>query len=153
MRTLAHTTLALAALWGASAAFAQSVRVEDAWARASVPGQQATGAFMKLTASDGATKLVGVRSPAAGVAEIHEMVMQGDVMKMRAIDALDMPAGKTVELKPGCHHVMLMNLKAPLAAGSTVPVTLVFKNAQGAETRTDVQVPVHAVAAPAAHKH
>ena len=76
--------------------------------------------------------------------EVHEMKMEGDVMKMRAITGLDLPAGQAVELKPGGYHVMLMDLKAPLAKGSTVPVTLTFKNAQGAESKLELQVPVQA---------
>ncbi|MBI3102627.1 MAG: copper chaperone PCu(A)C [Burkholderiales bacterium] len=125
----------------AQAQTAAPVAVDGAWARASVQGQKATGAFMRLTASE-ATRLVGVSTPAAGVAEVHEMKMEGDVMKMRAIAGLDLPAGQAVELKPGGYHVMLMDLKAPLAKGSTVPVTLLFKNAQGAESKLELQVPV-----------
>jgi copper(I)-binding protein len=153
MRTL-QTLLTVSALLFASAAVAQTVKVEDAWARASVPGQQATGAFMTLTAPAGA-RLLAASSPAAGVTEIHEMVMQGDVMKMRAIDGLDLPAGQPVPLKPGGYHVMLMELKAPLAEGATVPLTLVLRDAKGVEVKQEVQAPVRAAttAAPAAHAH
>jgi len=140
------------------ALLAQTVEVKDAWARATVPGQKATGAFMTLTAK-GASRLVGVTSPVAGVAEVHEMKMDGDVMQMRAVaGGLALPAGQAVELKPGGYHLMLMDLKAPLKKDSTIPVTLVFKDAKGVETRTDVTVPV-SMAAPAAamghgeHKH
>ena len=78
----------------AGAASAQSVEVKDAWARATVKGQMATGAFMTLTAKDGA-KLVSATSPVAGVVEVHEMKMDGNVMKMRAVQGgLDLPAGK-----------------------------------------------------------
>jgi copper(I)-binding protein len=139
------------ALLTATLAQAQ-IQVEGAWARASVQGQKATGAFMKLTAKDGA-KLVGASSPAAGVTEVHEMKMEGDVMKMRAIPALDLPAGKVVELKPGGYHVMLMDLKAPLMKDTVVPLTLVFKDAKGAESKVELKVPVSAVAPAAAHKH
>lgn len=121
--------------------YAQTVEVKDAWVRTSVQGQQATGAFMKITAKDGA-RLVAVSSPVAGVAEVHEMKMEGDVMKMRAVPALDLPAGKTVELKPGGYHVMLMDLKAPLPKDSTVPLTLVFKDAKGVENKVELKVPV-----------
>lgn len=110
-----HHPLLFAAALLAGAAHAQTaapVAAEGAWARASVPGQKATGAFMRLTASE-ATRLVRAESPAAGVTEVHEMKMEGDVMKMRAVPALDLPAGKAVELKPGGYHVMLMDLKAP----------------------------------------
>lgn len=121
----------------------QAPKVEGAWARSSVPGQQGTGAFMKLTARE-STQLVGVATPAAGIAEIHEMKMEGDVMRMRAVGKLDLPAGKVVELKPGGYHVMLMDLKAPLAAGTTVPLTLRFRNAKGVESKLEVKVPVAA---------
>jgi copper(I)-binding protein len=130
--------------------YAQSVEVKDAWVRTSVPGQKATGAFMKITAKDGA-KLVAVSSPAAGVAEVHEMKMEGDVMKMRAVQGgLDLPAGKTVELKPGGYHVMLMDLKAPLPKDSTLPLTLVFKDAKGVESKVELKVPVSTMAPGAA---
>lgn len=136
-----------------SALYAQTVDVKDAWARATVPGQKATGAFMKLTAKDGA-KLVAVSTPAAGVAEVHEMKMDGDVMKMRAVQGgLDLPAGKAVELKPGGYHIMLMDLKAPLPKDSTVPVTLVFKDAKGAESKQELNVPVTTAAPMGAMMH
>jgi len=133
------------------AAKAQSVDVKEAWARATVAGQKATGAFMKLTAKAD-TKLVAVSSPAAGVAEVHEMKMDGNVMKMRAVEGgLDLPAGKTVELKPGGYHVMLMDLKAPLAKDGTVAMTLVFKDAKGVESKMDVSLPVSTVAPAGGH--
>jgi len=142
-------TLAILLALSSGALYAQTVDVKDAWARATVPGQKATGAFMKITAKDGA-KLVSASSPVAGVSEVHEMKMDGDVMKMRAVaGGLDLPAGKAVELKPGGYHVMLMDLKAPLQKDTTIAVTLVFKDAKGVETRTELTVPV-AMAAPGA---
>lgn len=155
----AVTALLAAPVWAEQSAAA--VRVDGAWARASVPGQKATGAFMRLTAQDGA-RLVRAESPAAGVTEVHEMKMDGDVMKMRAVPSLELPAGKTVELKPGGYHVMLLDLKAPLEKGSTVPVTLVFQDAKGVESVLQLALPVATVApagaAPAGgmmhgHKH
>lgn len=156
------TTLTLSLVWATTAALAQTaaVKVDGAWARATVQGQMGTGAFMTLTAKNG-TRLVGVSSPAAGVAEVHEMKMEGDIMKMRAVPALDLPAGKKVELKPGGYHVMLMDLKTPLAKDSTLPVTLLFKDAKGVESRLELKLPV-ATSAPGArggaatsaeHKH
>jgi len=131
------------------ALFAQTVDVKDAWARATVPGQKATGAFMTLTAKDGA-KLVGASSPVAGVSDVHEMKMDGNVMKMRAVSGgLDLPAGKAVELKPGGYHVMLMDLKVALPKDTTIPLTLVFKDAKGVETKVELTLPV-AVTAPGA---
>ena len=121
------------ALWGmallSGAAFAQTV--SDAWVRPTVKGQMATGAFMNITAKEN-SKLLSVTSPIAGVVEIHEMKMDKDVMKMAALpNGLDLPAGKTVELKPGGYHIMLMDLKAALSADSTVPMTLTFVDAKG----------------------
>jgi copper(I)-binding protein len=143
-------TAALGAACAASA-FAQNVTITDAWARATVPGQKATGAFMKLTAKENA-KLVGVSSPVAGVAEIHEMKMDKDIMKMAALpNGLDLPAGKAVELKPGSYHVMLMDLKAPILKDSTVPVTLVFLDAKGVKTNIEVKLPVSAQMPAMAH--
>ena len=92
-------------------------------------------------------QLVGVSTPVAGTAEVHEMKMDGDVMRMRAISKLDLPAGQTVELKPGGYHVMLMDLKQPLAPGSTVPLTLALRDAKGVESKLELKVPV--AAAPA----
>jgi len=132
-----------------SALYAQTVEVKDAWVRSTVQGQKATGAFMKLSAKDGA-KLIGGASPVAGAVEVHEMKMEGDVMKMRAVPALDLPAGKTVELKSGGYHVMLLDLKTALKKDSTVPLTLLFKDGKGVESKVDLQVPVSTVAPGAA---
>lgn len=129
-----------------------AVMVRDAWVRPSVPGQSGTGAFMTLTAPAGA-RLVGVATPAAGVAEVHEMKMEGDTMRMRAIPALELPAGRTVELKPGGYHLMLMDLKQPLAGGTTVPITLQLEDAGGAPSTLELQVPVGVPAGAAAKPH
>lgn len=123
----------------------QLPRVDGAWVRSAVPGQHGTGAFMRITAPR-AMQLVGIATPVAGVAAVHEMKMEGDVMKMRAIPALDLPAGRTVELKPGGYHVMLMELKQSLKAGSTVPITLLLRDGAGAESRLELKVPVEAKA-------
>ncbi len=144
-------TLAALFVGLASAALAQEVEIRNPWVRISVQGQSATGAYMTLTARQD-SRLVGVSSPVAGVAEVHEMKMDGGVMKMRAIDGgLALPAGKPVELKPGGYHVMLMDLKAPLPKGGTVALTLVFRDAKGGERRIEVSAPV-AAGAPA-HGH
>ena len=127
-------------LLAAASAHAQ-VDVTDPWARATGKGQQATGVFMNLTAKK-ATRLVGVKSELTSVAQVHEMKMDKDVMKMQSIKALDLPAGQTVSLKPGSYHVMLMDLKAPVAEGSHVVVTLMFEDAAGVKTQQEV----HAVA-------
>ena len=139
MNTLLRSLLLVGAL-GSASAWAQ-VKVEQAWARATVQGQKATGAFMKITAPQ-ATQLVGVSTPVAGVAEIHEMKMDGGVMKMRAMPVLDLPANQAVELKPGGYHLMLMDLKAPLVKDGSLALTLTFKDAKGVESKQQVNVPV-----------
>jgi periplasmic copper chaperone A len=98
---------------------------------------------MKLTA-DQDMKLVGVATPVAGVGEVHEMRMDGGVMKMRALPSLDLPAGKTVELKSGGNHIMLMDLKQALAKDSNVPMTLLFKDKAGKDVKMEIKVPVSA---------
>jgi copper(I)-binding protein len=122
-----------------SLAYAQ-VAVGDPWVRATVPQQQASGAFMTLTAAQPA-RLVEARSPVAGVVEIHEMTMDGGVMRMRAIPGLDLPAGKPVAMRPGGYHVMLMSLNRTLVAGEVVPLTLVVESAGRRET-IEVKAPV-----------
>ena len=124
-----------------SVAAQAQVDVSDAWARATVKGQKATGVFMSLKAKK-ATRLVGVKSEVAAVTELHEMKMDKDVMKMQMVKALDLPAGQTVALKPGGLHVMLMDLKAPVEEDSHVVLTLLFEDAAGVKTQQEV----HAVA-------
>ncbi len=147
---LKYTAFLLTAWMAAGTAFAQ-VKIEDGWARATVQGQKATGAFMKLTAPQ-ASRLVAVSTPVAGVAEVHEMKMNNGVMSMRALPALDLPANQAVELKPGSYHLMLMDLKAPLTKDSSVALTLTFKDAKGVETKQQVSVPVN-TGMPQAHEH
>jgi copper(I)-binding protein len=147
-----HLIAAAFATVCAASAFAQNVTVTDAWARATVQGQKATGAFMKITAKDN-TKLIAVSSPVAGVAEIHEMKMDKDVMKMAALpNGLDLPAGKAVELKPGGYHLMLMDLKAPLTKDTTVPLTLTLQDAKGVKSTLALKVLV-GMQAPAMPSH
>ena len=125
----------------AQAQTAAPVTVDGAWVRASVQGQKATGAFMRLTASE-ATRLVGAASPAAGVTEVHEMKMEGDVMKMSEVPGgIVIPPGATVELKPKSLHVMFMGLKAPVKEGETIAGTLTFEKAGTVDVDYDVMAP------------
>lgn len=129
-----------------AAVSAQTVRVDEPWVRGTVAQQKSTGAFMRLTA-DQPLRLVGASSPIAGVVEIHEMAMDKDVMRMRAIAGLELPAQKAVELKPGGYHVMLMDLRQPVSAGATVPLTLVFETADKRRVQQEVQASVRALGA------
>ena len=141
-----------------TAAFAQTT-VKDPWIRGTVAQQKATGLFAQITSVQGG-KLVSAASPVAGVVEVHEMAMDGTVMKMRALaNGLELPAGKVVELKPGGYHVMLMDLKQAMKPGDTVPVTLVIEGKDGKKETLELKVPVRPLggAMPAApmqeHKH
>ena len=128
-----------AALWVCAAFTAHAqVEVSDAWVRATGQGQKATGVFMNLTAQK-ATRLVGVKADLTSSAEVHEMKMEKDVMKMQAVKALDLPAGQTVALKPGSYHVMLTDLKAPVAEDSQVVLTLLFEDAAGVKTQKEIK--------------
>jgi periplasmic copper chaperone A len=146
--------VALASLCGALAAPAVAqTTVKDAWVRGTVPAQKATGAFMQITSAQGG-KLVSAASPIAGTVEIHEMKMEGGVMKMGPVPGLALPAGQAVELKPGGYHVMLMDLKQPVKAGETVPLTLVVEGLDGKKETLEVKAPVRALgAAPANAMH
>lgn len=133
------------------------VTVKDPWVRATVPQQKASGAFMQITSVQDA-RLVEVKSPVAGIIEIHEMAMEKDVMRMRALpNGLDLPAGKAVELKSGGYHVMLMDLKQQMKEGDIVPLTLVVEGKDKKRAAIEVKAPVKPLAAPskpeAEHKH
>lgn len=140
MKTLTTLTTALVLGLAAGMAHAQT-GVADAWVRGTVPQQQGTGAFMRITSAQGA-RLVGVQSPVAAIAEIHEMKMDGGVMKMAAVPAIELPAGKTVELKPGGYHLMLMGLKQQLKAGDQVPLTLTIEGSGGQKETLELKLPV-----------
>lgn len=120
------------------------VTIKDAWVRATVPQQMATGAFFQIKSSKN-VRLVSVKTPVAGIAEIHEMKMENNVMKMRAMDYLDLPAGKMVELKPGGFHLMLMDLKAQIKVGATVPLTLVVEDREKKRETIEILVKVRSL--------
>jgi periplasmic copper chaperone A len=131
---------------------APAVSVEGAWARPIVPGQDSSGAYMTLTAREPLT-LLGAETPAAGIVEIHQMKMEGDVMKMRAADTLALAPGKPLRLAPGGYHFMLMDLKAPFKAGTQIAITLRFRDAAGKASTVQVPVPVRASAPAPADRH
>ena len=119
------------------------LQIENAYTRATVPGQMAAGGFMKVENKGVVDLLVSASSPAAGEVQLHEMAMEGNVMKMRQVKDIPVPAGGAVELKPGGMHLMFMNIKAPLVAGETIPVKLKFAKAGEVE----VKFPVNAMGA------
>lgn len=145
MRTLPLTLGLCGTLALLTPAMAQ-VNIKDPWVRATVPQQKASGAFMQITAAKDA-RLVEARSPVADVVEIHEMTLQDGVMRMRRIAALDLPAGRAVELEPGGYHVMLMDLKQQLKVGEQVPITLVVEGKDRKRETVQLQAPVRPLAA------
>ena len=155
--SLKFAGLALVGLFSAGIAAAADLEVANPWVRGTVPAQKATGAFMQLS-SKGGVSLVGVGSPAANIVEIHEMVMDNNVMKMRAVPQLEVEAGKVLELKPGSYHVMLIDLKKPLGKGEIVPITLRVegkdKKLETVEIKAEVRDLTARTPAPAMeHKH
>lgn len=142
-------TLTLAAAMAAAAAAQAQVTVKDAWVRATVAQQKATGAFMRLESTQD-TKLVGASSPLTATVEVHEMLMQDNVMKMREVPAVEVPAGKPVDLKPGGYHIMLLNLQQQVKAGDNIPLALVFEDKDGQRTTVNVQAPARALNSAAA---
>jgi hypothetical protein len=123
-----------------ASAFAQ-VSVTDPWIRATVPAQKVTGAFMRVQSALPA-RLVGVQTEVAGRAELHEMAMDGQTMRMRRVESIELPAGKMVDLASGGYHVMLMDLKRQVKEGQAVAVTLTVQDAAGKRRDVKVNVPV-----------
>ena len=155
MTPIRPTFIAAAALLAAALnAHAQGVpKVEAAWARPTVQGQAGGGGFLKITGGSVPDRLVAASASVSKAVELHSMTMDGNVMQMRQIESIDVPAGKTVELKPGGMHVMFIGLTQTLKSGASFPMTLRFEKA--GEVKVDVKV----MTAPAgaaehdAHKH
>lgn len=152
-RSLRHLFVFAAASLCAGAALAQ-VSVADPWIRATVPAQKTTGAFMQLR-SPTPTRLVAAASPVAGRVEIHQMEMQGQQMRMHAVDGIALAAGQPLNLASGGYHIMLFDLKRQLKDGEQVPLDLSFVGADGKRATVALQVPVkpltYAPAAAATH--
>jgi copper(I)-binding protein len=161
MRKMAHWALALALAAGVAAAQdahhhgasggSGPIDVKGAWIRGIVPGQKATGAFMDITSTVSA-RLVGAASPAAGTVEIHNMKMESGVMKMFAVDGVDLPPGRAVKLAPGGYHVMMFDLKQTLKPGDRVPLRLTFELEDRKRHTVEVQAEVRTLSG-ARHAH
>jgi copper(I)-binding protein len=140
MRILVRNGIAFA-LSLFSLAVGGEVTVKDAWVRGTVAAQTTTGAFMTITSSEEA-KLVGARSGIAKMTEIHQSMLMDGVNHMHAAEAVALPAGKSIELKPGGYHVMLMGLAKPVAAGQKVPIELTVEDKRGKRSKIEVQAEV-----------
>jgi copper(I)-binding protein len=123
--------------------------VQDAWARPTVQGQTVGGAYFRIDGGPIADRLLAISADIAQSVELHTMRMDGDVMRMRQLDSVDVPVKQSVEFKPGGMHVMLIGLKTPLRVGNNFPMTLRFEKAGS------VSVNVRVLPAPPAaeHKH
>jgi copper(I)-binding protein len=128
---------------------AGAIAIDHPYARATASGQPIGGGFMKFAnRGSAADKLIAASAAVSTSVELHTMRMEGDVMRMRQVDAIELPAGGTVELRPGGLHLMFIGLKAPLKAGETFPLTLRFEKAGEVTVQVSVEAP-----APAAGAH
>jgi copper(I)-binding protein len=136
----------LAALLMSASVYAGDIRVEDAWARATAPGQDAASVDMTITSKQAVT-LVGVSSPVAVTAALHSMTTMDGMMTMREVEAIDIPAGKPMNLGESGYHLMLTGLKAPLKEGEMFPLALSIKMANGRVVKIQAMVEVKSLAA------
>lgn len=154
MRTFTRFSFA-AALAGAALPGLGAVTAQDAWVRGTVPGQDTSGAYMKLVSTSNVA-LVRAESPASKAVELHSMRMEGGVMKMRNEPRLELSAGKTIELAPSGLHLMLVGVSRPLKPGETVPLKLTFETQNGSSEVVEVSAkvqPLNATSAKGAPGH
>jgi len=139
---LSSVVLGVAALAAQAHEFkAGAITIGHPYARATAPGQPAGGGFLKLDNGGAADRLLSASADVANSVELHSMKMDGDVMQMRQVEAIDLPAGKTVELKPGGLHIMFIGLKAPLKKGDSFPLKLKFEKAGEVTVQVNVEAP------------
>ena len=142
----------LLSLLGLSLHVSAQTVVDDAWVRATVVGQPASGAFMHITA-DRDSKLVEVKSPVAKTVQIHESTMKNDVMSMKPVTSVALPAGKTIAIEPEGYHVMLIDLVGKIKEGDDVPLTLIVEDAKGVKESIDVTAKARALNSMPMHDH
>lgn len=148
-RILMASLLAMGAM---TSAYASDVTVKDAWSRATAPGQDSAMVQAVIT-SKKAAKLVSVACKDATTAELHSMVMEGDLMKMRQVDAIELPAGKAVDLGAAGYHLMLIGLKKPLEAGKKTHCEMIVRGADGKDTKVQLSAKIKPMAESAHHEH
>jgi copper(I)-binding protein len=145
-----RTLLALVVTLLAPPAVAADIRIEDSWARASLGQARNGAAYMTIhTIGPQPDRLVAASSPVAGKVELHNNVVVGNVAQMRPVDAIEVTPGSPAVLQPGGLHVMLLDLRAPLQAGQSFPVTLRFERAG----EVQVHVEIRAARGPSPHRH
>jgi periplasmic copper chaperone A len=147
--------MSIGLLLSSSQVFAQ-VTVSEPWIRATVGGQKVAGGYMQIKSTRDLA-LVGAKSPASATVEVHEMAIVDNVMKMRALQKLDVPAGRSVELKPGGYHLMLIDIKEPMKVGAKVPMQLIFEDKDKKRETVDITAEVRPIGGASAgkneHKH
>jgi len=150
MRAIILFAMALFAAPAPALAHPGHIKVEKPYARATAPGAAVGGGYATIrNTGTSADRLVGATSPVSARAELHEMAVVDNVMRMREVKGIDVPANGALELKPGGYHLMFMELKAPLKQGDKVPVTLKFEKAGDVK----VELSVEGMAAGRGHGH
>jgi len=142
----------LLAMTAVTSAYGSEVKVKDAWTRATAPGQDSAMVQLVIISKKDA-KLVGVACKDANTSELHSMVMEGEMMKMRQVEAIDLPAGKTVDLGEAGYHLMLIGLKKPLEAGKKTNCEMVVRGVDGKDTKVQVTSKIRPLAESAHHEH
>ncbi len=155
MKTLFRIAIVLAALNGLPAAFAQkssaeAPQISDVWIKATIPGSNVSAAYLRIKSAK-TVKLVKAETAVANIAELHSMNMKDGVMEMKAESSFNVSAGKTIELKPGGMHIMLMQVAKPIKAGDKVPLTLTFDTGGGNSLVMNVEAIARAQSAHHAH--
>ena len=155
MKTLFRIAIVLAALNGLPAAFAQkssaeAPQISDVWIKATIPGSNVSAAYLRIKSAK-TVKLVKAETAVANIAELHSMNMKDGVMEMKAESSFNVSAGKTIELKPGGMHIMLMQVAKPIKAGDKVPLTLTFDTDGGNSLVMNVEAIARAQSAHHAH--
>lgn len=138
-QTYSRVVLLLATLIFPVISQADDIKIENAWVRSTAPGQKVAGAFMDITAHKD-MELISGATPVAELVELHYMRMDGGMMEMRELESIKLPKDKTVSLKPGGLHAMLIGLKKQIKPGDRVPVTLTFKDGDGKEESMSITV-------------
>ena len=147
LRSLTFVSLCSLALAAATA----DVKVDNAWARATAPGQKTGSAYAELTSPSNAA-LVAAASPIAERVEMHSMSLEGGVMRMRAVPRIELPAGSTVKLSPSGLHLMLFGLKQPLKEGEKLPLELSIQSPGSAPATVNVEAEVRGAGSGSAEK-
>jgi copper(I)-binding protein len=142
----------LLAMLAATPVLAEEVKVSDAWSRATAPGQDSAMVQLVITSKKAGALIAGA-SKIAQTVEIHTMVMEGNVMKMRQVDAVELPAGKAVDLGAAGYHLMLIGLKKPLKEGAETEVVLTVRLADGKEEKVKVKAEIKPLTESGQHEH